>query len=416
LFDRDGYAFENLPFHFAEGGSARIPGPKSDRIKYAPLICNRCNNQRTAAHDRAYDLISNWFSVSQQDGGAPELDVSEVFGDDWPDGIEQFRKFCAKCLGCRILAADCSLPSYFPNPVSGKNMEMLVISICRTQPFRSVPNFEEGMGDEILGKGDLLANISKSHLQQTGERKIISAIWWENVGNFQINHWFAIRPHPRLGQALDGSQIRYHVLSNDFDLQTMKEEMFAWLSAGELPYAGADRYTRPLATVAWSVYLATRASDAPYDTADLMNRLLETIERTKPTIDAEVRSYRTHGNLDAVMSFFMDHVTALIKVACRALGCIDRQAGPQPELASHILKTEKSAYFVSACGVLHAALVAMFERHSSTQRQAAVEDGDDLTKAIWDLCTALGFVLQIQTTHDGHCYVQIPFRPDNSPP
>jgi hypothetical protein len=243
LFDRDGYAFENLPFHFAEGGSARIPGPKSDRIKYAPLICSRCNNQRTAAHDLAYDQISEWFSASQQDGGAPEFDASEVFGSDWPHGVEKFRRFCAKSLGCSILAADCTLPGYFPNPVSGKNMEMLVISICRTQPFRTLTNYEERMGDKILGKGDLLANISKSLHEQTGERKINVAIWWENIGNFQINHWFAIRPHPRLGLALDGSQVKYHLPANDFDLQKMKEEMFAWLSVGEPLYSGADRET-----------------------------------------------------------------------------------------------------------------------------------------------------------------------------
>lgn len=409
LFDRDGFKFDNLPFHFAEGGSVRIPGPKSKRIKYAPLICQKCNNQRTAAPDLAYDQMSDWFSVSQQDGGAPELDVSDVFGGDWLGGIEQFRRFCAKSLGCRILAADCILPACFPNPVSGKNMEMLAISICRTQPFHTLPNYTTGMGDEFLGKGDLLASISKSHLEQTGERKIRFAIWWENVGNFQINHWFAIRPHPRLGAALDGSQAKYQIISNDFDLPKMKEQMWEWLSLGEPLYSGMDRYTRPLATTAWSAYLASRTSDAPPEIQDLMTSLRDAIQSTKLLIDAEVLAYRTHADLDGVMAFFMANVTSLLKITAQALGYFDRFV----EAPTSPAEIAKGSYFESSCRAIHAALNAMFDLHLDGRRQAALENEDDLSKAVWALCATLGFVLH--TADEGQCYVSIPPRPDNAP-
>jgi hypothetical protein len=49
IFDQDGYEFEKLPFHFSERGGARLPGPKSARVKYPPLICRCCNNERPSA-------------------------------------------------------------------------------------------------------------------------------------------------------------------------------------------------------------------------------------------------------------------------------------------------------------------------------------------------------------------------------
>jgi hypothetical protein len=236
MFDQDGYEPENLPFHFSDQGVARLPGPKSARVKYPPLICRCCNNKRTAPADRAYDCLSDGLAVSQENGGTESLDLSHIFGSRWPNDVNLVRKYFAKSLGCRILASGAYLPAYFPNPVSGHHMELLVMSICRTQPFRTSPKDEERMFARTLGKGELYVNLSKSHLERTGERKVNSAVWWENIGHFQINYWFGLRPNLQLGQAFDGSQMIYRVPSVDHDLGAMKKLMEDWLSTGTHTY------------------------------------------------------------------------------------------------------------------------------------------------------------------------------------
>lgn len=230
MFDRDGYSFDDLPFHFSERGSARVPGPKSKRIKYPPLICRRCNNDRTADFDRAYDRLSAWFAASQANGGPEIMDLSAVFGLQWRDGVQLFRRYCAKCLGCRIVAAEVVLPAKFPNPVSGANMEDLVISICRAQPFRNIPDYRQELFAEMLGKGGLLVTFSRSHFERSGERKISAAIWWEHIGHFQINYWYAVPPNPLLGDPFDGSKQFYQLPAVDLGMEEMHASMEAWHS------------------------------------------------------------------------------------------------------------------------------------------------------------------------------------------
>jgi hypothetical protein len=230
IFDRDGREFENLPFHFADYGTSRILGPKSDVMKYQPSLCSDCNNTRTARSDRAYDLLSDWYARSQANGGAGLLQLDEVFGHKFPDEIEYLRRYFAKSLGCRVVATEYQLPDGFPNPVTGANLDKLRISICRTQPMRSLPEYKPEMFETFLAKGALIATYSRSRLEQTGDRTISKAIWCETIGHFQTNHWFNIEPDPRLGDVLDGSSKSYKIAENGFDLAEMQEAMWGWLN------------------------------------------------------------------------------------------------------------------------------------------------------------------------------------------
>jgi hypothetical protein len=229
LFDRDGYAPDKLPFHFHGDGHARIRGPKADRMKYPKLICKPCNNDRTSDFDRAYDQLSDWFARQQANYSLSHIDFRAVFGGAFETGIDAFRRHCAKSLGCRILASGYMLPRHFPNPLYDSDIRSLQISICRAQPLRDVQNYFPEMMERVLGKGDLYANLSRSHLEATGESLVRNAIWWENVGHFQINYWFCIAANPRCGPLIDGSPL-YSLTEYDLGLSQMKEEMFAWLS------------------------------------------------------------------------------------------------------------------------------------------------------------------------------------------
>jgi hypothetical protein len=60
---------------------------------------------------------------------------------------------------------------------------------------------------------------------------VTGALWWENVGHFQINYWFNIDMNGDLGGALDGSSHIYGVQHSDLGHAAMKEAMRAWLEA-----------------------------------------------------------------------------------------------------------------------------------------------------------------------------------------
>jgi hypothetical protein len=414
LFDKDGYRFENLPFHFSDAGSARLAGPKSARVKYRPLICRRCNNESTSLADRAYDRFSDYLAASQDNGGAESLNLSQVFGNNWPEEMLLVRQYFAKSLGCRILASGALLPDFFPNPVSGDRMELLVISICRAQPFRSLPNYEESMFTTFLGKGDLYVNISKSHLHRTGESKVTSAVWWEHLGHFQICYWFGLQPNPQLGEPFDGSQMIYHIPAVNYDLQGMKELMAGWLSTADALYIGSDRLTYPMAQAAWAAYLSSRTSSAVTSTRDIevaMRELKIAILEVKSAIDEEIRSYRTHADLDRVLSQSQRGATALLISAARIHGHLDGDDVALEYLSPELAEALERSYFASTWQEIYPVLREMYTTNVE-HGHAPFQIDPKLLEAVLRFLDTLGLV--VKSMPEGQCYVEIPFRRSNS--
>jgi hypothetical protein len=235
IFQEDGYSPESLPFHFSEKGHARIPGPKSSLVKYPNIICGRCNNDRTSAFDRAYDRLSDWLASRQSNYGIAEIDLLDVFGSTYIERIGDLRRFFAKNLGCRIVASGAILANNFPNPIYRNNHDLFQVSICRSQPFRDLQTanptikYEPGPFERTLGKGDLFVHLSKSLLEEKGIKLVKSAIWWENVGHFQVNYWFNIDIDFSLGDPLDSTNRVYGIKHTDLGLSGMKEAMWRWL-------------------------------------------------------------------------------------------------------------------------------------------------------------------------------------------
>jgi hypothetical protein len=169
--------------------------------------------------------------LTGSDPSTSQINLRAVFGPDFEAGIDAFRRHCAKSIGCRVLASGYRLPPHFPNPLRDDDVGVLQISICRAQPFRDVESYYPNMMDRVLGKDDLYANISRRHLEATGESLLLCAIWWENIGHFQIDYWFNIDPNPRFGLPIGQSPI-YRVAESDLGLPQMNEEMSVWLDHG----------------------------------------------------------------------------------------------------------------------------------------------------------------------------------------
>lgn len=230
IFVQDGYGPQDLPIHLSEKGVRKIRGPDSVLVQYPNILCSPCNTSRTSQHDRAYDKLSDWFEGQQSNYRIQGIDLSAVFGRDYKSGMDNLHRYCAKSLGCRVVASGCELSDDFPNPVSGRFMERLSLSICRLERFRSLPNYRSEACEGLLSKGALYVNISRSLQERTGRKKLKNAVWWEGIGHFQISYWFNIETNSDLGEALTSNEPNYPIVHSDFDDWKLKKLMEAWVA------------------------------------------------------------------------------------------------------------------------------------------------------------------------------------------
>ena len=235
IFDKYGYAPEALPLHISVNGERKLLGPKSDRMKYPRVICQRCNNDRTSKFDSAYDKLTDWFMAHQADFTIAQMDFFDVFGADYAPHVEDLRRYFAKNLGCRIVAGGGSLPAGFPNPLSGESMPNLQVSVCWSELFRELIEangekyYPKGFG-MVLSKGTLYIKYSRSYFESTGERLVTSAVWWETIGHFQINYWFNVSMNPVLGGPFIASSRIYRIRHSNLGLDSLNQAMFNWFS------------------------------------------------------------------------------------------------------------------------------------------------------------------------------------------
>ena len=85
------------------------------------------------------------------------------------------------------------------------------------------------MIEGFLGKGNLHRNISRSHWNSAQENKVLNAVWWENVGHFQITYWFNIEVNRSLGEPIDDATAEYEIIHSDLCLPELKKLMSEWI-------------------------------------------------------------------------------------------------------------------------------------------------------------------------------------------
>jgi hypothetical protein len=140
-FDAAGTKPEDRPFLFHGAGHSRLRGANADVAKYSSMLCARCNNVLTAPHDAAYDLFYSWCERHQGADDLATVDFSEVFGTDWREGFDNFRRYCAKSLGCRMIASDAEMAPDFPHPLTGAHLDRLQLALCRNDPFQVLEGY-----------------------------------------------------------------------------------------------------------------------------------------------------------------------------------------------------------------------------------------------------------------------------------
>lgn len=233
------------PYHLilnGDGGS--IQGPDSKSMKYKDVLCTVCNNELSQPWDKAYGMLLTFF-IKQAITEISFINFKDIFGLNFKDELGNLHKYFIKSLGCAIINSNSELADDFPDPLNEKYLQKLKITICKTHVCRHflnrcinkaypIPNgkfhgFNASTADvkNILGKGPLLANYSKSHFDATGKKKIIEVLWWESIGEFQITYWFNLESLPEFGGVLHDSKKLYTLLEYaiDVDFDKMEQKM-----------------------------------------------------------------------------------------------------------------------------------------------------------------------------------------------
>jgi hypothetical protein len=244
-----------------------------------------------------------------------------------------------------------------------------------------------------------------------GVRPASAAVWWENIGHFQINYWFAVHPHPAFGDALDGARILYIVPQVTLGTTELNEAMFRCLE-NQVSF-GANRYTRPTAQRAWTSYFVSRKSAHYRDKAavdQLIASLEQAVVKTKAILDREILKYRTHSDLNRLLRNVQSDVDGVLQRSASVLGHLDEHNTTLDSLSRKVSEVLQSSYFAPTWRALSAPLREMYDRECETQDSPFRLD-DRLIDAALNHYDSLGLVLS--STDDG-CYVHIPFREHNS--
>lgn len=84
---------------------------KGPQVRWRRNMCASCNNSRSQAFDRSYDVFEA-FLVARFDVMASwsRLDWKDVYGKDWRSGSKDLARYFAKQLGCMLATYDLPIP------------------------------------------------------------------------------------------------------------------------------------------------------------------------------------------------------------------------------------------------------------------------------------------------------------------
>jgi hypothetical protein len=88
------------------GMSRQVQGPKSNELKFGPVLCATCNNARSQRFDLAYDRFVKFASQhEEQILRTRTFRFSDVYGATWRIAKEELAKYYVKHIGCRLADA-----------------------------------------------------------------------------------------------------------------------------------------------------------------------------------------------------------------------------------------------------------------------------------------------------------------------
>jgi hypothetical protein len=105
------YRGDHAPMHVRGDDRRVVQGPNSNRLKYAPSLCEACNTTRTQPYDRAYDRFTEWvFRNESLVLRRRFINFGEVFGEHWAEHQLHLYRYFAKSFGCHLVEAGLPVP------------------------------------------------------------------------------------------------------------------------------------------------------------------------------------------------------------------------------------------------------------------------------------------------------------------
>lgn len=103
----------------SEKGKA-VQGPNSNAIKFEANLCKNCNNSRSQSFDLAYDKLIEFLKLNESTTLTnPQIDLLEIYGNDWELEKENLVKYFIKNLGCVLTEFNLKVPQILIDYLDG---------------------------------------------------------------------------------------------------------------------------------------------------------------------------------------------------------------------------------------------------------------------------------------------------------
>ena len=167
-----------------------------------------------------------------------------------------------------------------------------------------------------------------------------------------------------------------------------------------------------IAEACWCEYAATRVSASihPRQIVHYEELFITNFQLGASTINKEILSYRTHGNIDALLTISVKILGNILKYASYMLGQINGVNGIFSDLAPEAHRTITDTKFESIFRKLEQSLIDM---HKSYGSWTDMSIWDNLSEVSGEYLCQSGIILK--DTSAGKLYVEVPYTPGTMP-
>lgn len=105
-------------------GKSGIQRDRHQVVKFPKSLCGDCNNSRSQPFDLAYDTYANHVDTHRFFRAAPWMNLSVIYGNDWPTESLSLAQYFAKHFGCRMARTRLPIPPSLIEFLDGTSSDM----------------------------------------------------------------------------------------------------------------------------------------------------------------------------------------------------------------------------------------------------------------------------------------------------
>ncbi|RLW63951.1 MAG: hypothetical protein B6D73_14275 [gamma proteobacterium symbiont of Stewartia floridana] len=163
-------------FHSDEKVNIPVGSHKSDRFKFNNPICEVCNTNRTAQHDKSWEKVSA--HLKQYDlevRGTLNIRLAKIFRDKIYTNALNVHLYFIKLFGCRIVESEIPIDT----------------STFSDSIMTNTPNpYLFLRFKKAIGSREKMLSLSPVHIKQKGSETVVAA-WMYTVGQINVELLYA---------------------------------------------------------------------------------------------------------------------------------------------------------------------------------------------------------------------------------